>query len=228
MLLTGEDGFAIELAEALSAEGLKIFLGGHVMEMLSLVAVVRRAGGEVSGRTMNRKSEAEITTFIEDAERHGPLRVCIVDLCGNDRSSDDAEDSTGFCDEWAMKCRLGFLACRESARLMIPRKKGCIIFVTRSMKANVTGLSAGSLSSRFAMRGAAQAAAMELMSDNIHVNHFVMSDFFTPQNERLSRSHREFFVRPELGVQACIDACRTACIEDLRFSSIETNIPSGE
>ena len=75
---------------------------------------------------------------------------------------------------WEMACWAGFLAGRESARLMLERGQGNIFFTgaTASLRGG-TGYAAFA-SAKFGLRAVAQAMARELGPKNIHVAHLVI------------------------------------------------------
>ena len=73
-----------------------------------------------------------------------------------------------------MACFGGFLAGREAARHMLPRKQGSIFFTGAT-----AGLRGGSgyaafASAKFGLRAVAQSAARELGPQGIHVAHLVI------------------------------------------------------
>jgi NAD(P)-dependent dehydrogenase (short-subunit alcohol dehydrogenase family) len=72
-----------------------------------------------------------------------------------------------------MACYSGFLAAREAARLMLPRRRGCLFFTgaTASLGGGV-GYAAFA-SATFGLRAVAQSAARELGPKNIHVAHLI-------------------------------------------------------
>src|SRR5205085_7015483 len=75
---------------------------------------------------------------------------------------------------WEMACWAGFVAGRESARLMLPRGGGNIFFTgaTASLRGGI-GYAAFA-SAKFGLRAVAQAMARELWPKNIHVAHLII------------------------------------------------------
>ena len=73
-----------------------------------------------------------------------------------------------------MACYSGFLAGREAARLMLPRRRGAIFFTgaTASLRGGI-GYAAFS-AAKFGLRALAQSAARELGPQGIHVAHLVI------------------------------------------------------
>src|SRR5437660_6288972 len=73
-----------------------------------------------------------------------------------------------------MACWAGFLAGRESTRLMLPRGKGNIFFTGAT--ASVRGGSgfAAFAAAKFGLRAVAQSMARELAPENIHVAHLII------------------------------------------------------
>jgi NAD(P)-dependent dehydrogenase (short-subunit alcohol dehydrogenase family) len=75
---------------------------------------------------------------------------------------------------WEMACYSGFLAGREAAKLMLPRRQGNIFFTgaTASLRGGI-GYAAFA-SAKFGLRAVAQATARELGPQNIHVAHLII------------------------------------------------------
>ena len=75
---------------------------------------------------------------------------------------------------WEMACWAGFLAGRESARLMLPRGQGNIFFTGATASLRGGSGFAAFASAKFGLRAVAQAMARELGPKNIHVAHLVI------------------------------------------------------
>ena len=75
---------------------------------------------------------------------------------------------------WEMACYAGFLAGREAARLMLPRRRGSIFFTgaTAGLRGGV-GYAAFA-SAKFGLRAVAQSAAREFGPQGIHVAHLII------------------------------------------------------
>jgi NAD(P)-dependent dehydrogenase (short-subunit alcohol dehydrogenase family) len=163
------------IAKKFASEGFTVFAGRRNGEKLApLVADIEKAGGKISGRSLDARNEADVTSFLQDADRHAPLEVCIFNIGANVNFPILDTTERVFRKVWEMACYSGFLAGREAARLMLPHGKGCIFFTgaTASMRGG-TGYAAFS-AAKAGLRAVAQAAARELGPKNIHVAHLVI------------------------------------------------------
>src|SRR5207237_9827385 len=73
-----------------------------------------------------------------------------------------------------MACWAGFVAGRESARLMVPRGQGHIFFTGATASLRGGSGYAAFASAKFGLRAVAQAMARELGPKNIHVAHLII------------------------------------------------------
>src|SRR5256885_11816619 len=169
------DYIGSEIAKKFAAEGLSVSAGRRNGERLEpLVKQVEAAGGTIFGRSLDARKEEEITAFLNDADQHAPLEVCIFNIGANVNFPILDTTERVFRKVWEMACYSGFLAGREAARLMLPRGKGNIFFTgaTASMRGG-SGYAAFA-SAKVGLRAVAQAAARELGPKNIHVAHLVI------------------------------------------------------
>jgi len=119
------DYIGAEIAKKFAAEGFDVFAGRRNGEKLEpLVKEVQAAGGTIFGRSLDARKEEEITAFLNDADRHAPLEVCIFNVGANVNFPILETTDRVFRKVWEMACWAGFLAGRESARLMVPRGRG--------------------------------------------------------------------------------------------------------
>jgi NAD(P)-dependent dehydrogenase (short-subunit alcohol dehydrogenase family) len=169
------DYIGAEIAKKFAAEGFDVFAGRRNGEKLEpLVKEVQAAGGTIFGRSLDARKEDEITAFLNDADKHAPLEVCIFNVGANVNFPILETTDRVFRKVWEMACWAGFLAGRESARLMVPRGRGNIFFTgaTASLRGG-SGFAAFS-SAKFGLRAVAQAMARELGPKNIHVAHLII------------------------------------------------------
>ena len=169
------DFIGAAIAKKFASEGFTVFAGRRNGEKLApLVADIEKAGGKISARSLDARNEADITSFLQEADRHAPLEVCIFNIGANVNFPILDTTERVFRKVWEMACYSGFLAGREAARLMLPRGKGSIFFTgaTASMRGGV-GYAAFA-AAKAGLRAVAQAAARELGPKNIHVAHLVI------------------------------------------------------
>ena len=163
------------IAKRFAAEGFTVFTGRRNADKLTpLVEEIETAGGRVFARTLDARQEADITSFLQEADRAAPLEVCIFNIGANVNFPLLDTTERVFRKVWEMACYAGFLAAREAARLMLPRGRGALFFTgaTASLRGGV-GYAAFA-AAKFGLRAVAQSAARELGPKNIHVAHLVI------------------------------------------------------
>ena len=163
------------IARKFSAEGFTVFAGRRNGEKLApLVNDVEVTGGRIVGRSLDARKEDEVIQFLQAADREAPLKVCIFNIGANVNFPLVDTTERVFRKVWEMACYAGFLAARESARLMLPHGRGAIFFTgaTASLRggAGYTAFAAA----KAGLRAVAQSAARELGPQNIHVAHLVI------------------------------------------------------
>src|SRR5437660_7163035 len=169
------DYIGAEIAKKFAAEGFTVFAGRRNGAKLEpLVKEIESAGGSILARSLDARKEDEITAFLNDADKHAPLEVCIFNVGANVNFPIAETTERVFRKVWEMACYAGFLAGREAARLMLARGQGAIFFTgaTASMRGGI-GYAAFA-SAKAGLRALAQSMARELGPKNIHVAHLVI------------------------------------------------------
>src|SRR5262249_19511285 len=125
-------------------------------------------------RSLDARQEADLTAFLQEANKHAPLEACIFNIGANVNFPLLETTERVFRKVWEMACYSGFLAGREAARLMLPRGRGCIFFTgaTASLRGGI-GYAAFA-SAKFGLRAVAQSMARELGPQHIHVAHLIV------------------------------------------------------
>lgn len=169
------DYIGSEIAKKFAAEGFTVFAGRRQGEKLApLVKEVEDAGGSIVARGLDARNEEDITRFLQEADAHAPLEVCIFNIGANVNYPILATTERVFRKVWEMACYSGFLAGREAARLMLPRKQGNIFFTGATASLRGGSGYAAFASAKFGLRAVAQAMARELGPQNIHVAHLII------------------------------------------------------
>ena len=163
------------IAKKFASEGFTVFAGRRRGEKLApLVAEIEAAGGRVTGRSLDARKEEEIAAFLQDADAAAPLEVCIFNVGANVNFPILETTDRVFRKVWEMACWAGFLAGRESARLMVPRGQGSIFFTGATASLRGGSGFAAFASAKFGLRAVAQSMARELGPKNIHVAHLII------------------------------------------------------
>ena len=119
-----------EIAKKFASEGFTVFAGRRQRRQAGAAGEGDRGcrRRDVHARSLDARKEEEITTFLDDADKHAPLEVCIFNIGANVNFPILDTTERVFRKVWEMACYSGFLAGREAARLMLPRGKGNIFF----------------------------------------------------------------------------------------------------
>src|ERR1700761_5886454 len=169
------DYIGAEIVKKIVSGVLTIFAGRRNGEKLEpLVKEVEAAGGTIFGRSLDARKEEETTAFLNDADKHAPLEVCIFNVGANVNFPILETTDRVFRKVWEMACWAGFVAGRESARLMVPRGHGNIFFTGATASLRGGNGFAALASAKFGLRAVAQSMARELGPKNIHVAHLII------------------------------------------------------
>jgi NAD(P)-dependent dehydrogenase (short-subunit alcohol dehydrogenase family) len=163
------------IARKFAEEGFTVFAGRRNGEKLApLIDDIKAIGGRIIGRSLDARKEDEMIAFLQAADRTAPLEVCIFNIGANVNFTLVDTTERVFRKVWEMACYAGFLAARESARLMLVRERGAIFFTgaTASLRGGV-GYAAFA-AAKAGLRAVAQSAARELGPQNIHVAHLIV------------------------------------------------------
>jgi NAD(P)-dependent dehydrogenase (short-subunit alcohol dehydrogenase family) len=169
------DFIGSEIAKKFAAEGFNIFAGRRNGDKLNpLAQAITEAGGTIFPRSLDARKEEEVAAFLQDADAHAPLDICVFNIGANVNFPLIETTERVFRKVWEMGCYAGFLAGREAARLMLPRGRGNIFFTGATASLRGGSGYAAFASAKFGLRAVAQAAARELGPKNIHVAHLII------------------------------------------------------
>jgi len=169
------DYIGTEIVKKFASEGFTVFAGRRNGDKLApLVKEIEDAGGAVVARSLDARKEDEIAAFLNDADAHAPLEVTIFNVGANVNFPILETTDRVFRKVWEMACWAGFLAGRESARLMLPHGKGNIFFTGATASLRGGSGFAAFAAAKFGLRAVAQAMARELGPKNIHVAHLII------------------------------------------------------
>src|ERR1700730_4229329 len=169
------DYIGAEIAKKFAAEGFTVFAGRRNGDKLEpLVRGVETSGGSVVARSLDAGKDYEVTAFLDDADKHAPLEVCIFNVGANVNFPILETTDRVFRKVWEMACWAGFVTGREAARLMLPHGKGNIFFTGATASLRGGSGCAAFASSKFGLRAVAQSMARELGPKNIHVAHLII------------------------------------------------------
>src|SRR5579871_4164063 len=163
------------IARKFASEGYTVFAGRRTADKLAaLKKDIESGGGHCEARALDARKEEDVTAFLNEADAHAPLEVCVFNPGANVNFPILETTERVFRKVWEMACYAGFLTGREAARLMVPQGKGTILFTgaTASLRGG-KGYTAFA-SAKFGLRAVAQSMARELGPQNIHVAHLII------------------------------------------------------
>jgi len=163
------------IAERFAAEGYDVFAGRRDGTKLADLEVrITQSGGVLMPRSVDAREETAVRAFLEEADAHAPLEVCIFNVGANVNFPVLDTTERVFRKVWEMACYGGFLAGREAARLMLARGRGSIFFTGATASLRGGAGYAAFASAKFGLRAVAQSMARELGPRNIHVAHLII------------------------------------------------------
>ena len=163
------------IARRFAREGYTVFAGRRTAEKLAtLKTAIEAEGGECVARGLDARKEDDITAFLDEADVHAPLEVCVFNPGANVVFPVLDTTERVFRKVWEMACYGGFLTGREAVRRMLRHGRGSMFFTgaTASLRGGV-GYAAFA-SAKFGLRAVAQSMAREFGPRNIHVAHLVV------------------------------------------------------
>ncbi|MBC7492794.1 MAG: SDR family NAD(P)-dependent oxidoreductase [Novosphingobium sp.] len=196
------DYIGAAIARRFAAEGFIVVMGRRGGDKLApLVEEIEASGGRAIARSLDAREEDQVAAFLAEAEALAPLEVCVFNVGANVQFPLIDTTARVFRKVWEMACFAGFLAGREAARLMLPRRRGAIFFTGATAGLRGANGYAAFASAKFGLRAVAQAAARELGPQGIHVAHLVIDSGVDTAwvRERISEAGREptALMRPE-------------------------------
>jgi NAD(P)-dependent dehydrogenase (short-subunit alcohol dehydrogenase family) len=141
-------------------------------KLAPLVAQIKADGGKARPFGSDARKEEQMMALVESIERDvGPIEVAVFNIGANVRFPIRATTARVYFKVWEMGCFAGFLMGREVAKVMVPRRRGTILFTgaTASVRGS-SGFSAFS-GAKHGLRALAQSMARELGPLGIHVAH---------------------------------------------------------
>ena len=169
-----------------------------------LVQEIRAAGGEAHAFGSDARKEDEMVSLIEHIESQiAPIEVAVFNIGANVRFGITETTARVYFKVWEMACFAGFLMGRETAKRMLPRGRGTIIFTGATASLRGRDGFAAFAGAKHGLRALAQSMARELWPQGIHVAHpiidgaidtdFIRSNF----PERYALKDRDGIVSPD-------------------------------
>lgn len=169
------EGLGAASARRFAREGLHVVVAGRTAEKVERVAQeIRASGGSSEAVTGDAAIESDAIRFVETAERKGPLALVLQNSGSNRQDSFLDLATADFETIWREHCLAGFLTGRESARRMVPRGRGTILFTGASASLRGKAYFAAFAAAKAGLRAVSQSMAREFGPKGIHVAHVVI------------------------------------------------------
>ena len=176
LVIGAGDALGGAIAKRFARAGYTACVTRRSLEKLApLRARIEAAGGVCHAFGSDAREEEEVIKLFAQIEADiGPVEVVVFNIGGNVRFGITEMTARVYRKVWEMCAFAGFLTGREAARVMLPRKKGTIIFTgaTASLRGGV-GFAAFA-GGKHALRALAQSMARELGPQGIHVGHVII------------------------------------------------------
>ncbi len=140
-----------------------------------LVERIRVEGGEAHAFGSDARKEEQMISLVETIERDiAPIEVAVFNIGANVRFGITETTARVYQKVWEMACFGGFLMGRETAKVMLARGHGTIIFTGATASLRGREGFAAFAGAKHALRALAQSMARELWPKNIHVAHTII------------------------------------------------------
>lgn len=174
-----------------------------------LVNEIANEGGQAYAFGTDARNEEQMIQLIQTIEKDiAPIEVAVFNIGANVHFPITETTSRVYYKVWEMACFAGFLMGREVAKVMLPRKRGTILFTGATASTRGRAGYAAFSGAKHALRALAQSMARELWPQGIHVAHPIIdgaidTDFIRENfPERYATKEIEGIINPEAIAQA--------------------------
>lgn len=169
------EGLGAASARRFAREGLHVVVAGRSAAKVQGVAEeIRTSGGSAQAVIGDAAKEEDAIRFVETAEAKGPLALVLQNSGSNRRDAFLDLATADFETIWREHCLAGFLTGRETARRMVPRGRGTILFTGASGSLRGKAYFAAFAAAKAGLRAVAQSMAREFGPKGIHIAHVVI------------------------------------------------------
>ena len=144
----------------------------HADKLEPLVNQITAEGGQAHGFGSDARKEDQMIELVNQIESTiAPIEVAVFNIGANVQFSITDTTARVYSKVWEMACFAGFLMGRETARVMLPRERGTIIFTGATASLRGRANYAAFAGAKHGLRALAQSMARELWPQGIHVAH---------------------------------------------------------
>ncbi|HYD57076.1 MAG TPA: SDR family NAD(P)-dependent oxidoreductase [Burkholderiales bacterium] len=144
-------------------------------KLLPLKERIEKDGGKAIPFGLDARREEQVVELFARVEREvGPVEVAVFNVGGNIRFPIVETTWQKYFKSWEQCAGAGFLIGREAARVMLPRRRGTILFTGATASLRGGAGFAAFAGGKHALRALSQSMARELGPQGIHVAHVVV------------------------------------------------------
>jgi len=181
----------------------------HADKLEPLVNQIIADGGQAHGFGSDARKEDQMIELVNQIESTiAPIEVAVFNIGANVQFSITDTTARVYSKVWEMACFAGFLMGRETARVMLPRERGTIIFTGATASLRGRANYAAFAGAKHGLRALAQSMARELWPKGIHVAHPIIDGAIDTEfiretfPQRYAMKDQEGIVDPESIAQA--------------------------
>ncbi|MFT4585128.1 MAG: NAD(P)-dependent dehydrogenase (short-subunit alcohol dehydrogenase family) [Gammaproteobacteria bacterium] len=185
LIIGAGDHLGSAIARRFAREGFHIVATRRRGDVAPLVESIESLGGTATGVHSDARDEDEVKALIERIESTiGPIEVAVFNVGGNVSFPILETTTRVYRKVWEMCALGGFLVGRESARVMLERGRGTILFTGATASLRGKDGFAAFAGGKHALRALAESMARELGPQGIHIGHVVIDGPIDNENSR--------------------------------------------
>lgn len=170
------EGVGASVARRFAREGFDVTIFGRNSEKLSTALDgLKDINPSARAKVGDVTDEATVRALVADCDRaDAPLEVAVFNAGGNWPKAYLDMDVAFLTEMWRVNALAGFLFSKAAVQVMLPRKRGTIIFTGASGSLRGKAMFGGFAQAKAALRALAQSCAREFGPQGLHVAHVVI------------------------------------------------------
>lgn len=174
-----ERGLGGALCRRFAAQGYHVLVAGRTQDKIEKVAQAIKAGsGSAEAMVTDTAREEEVVSLFDRAMAPGngrePADLVVFNAGGNQRIEFREMTAEQFEQFWRVGCFGGFLVGRETAKRLVPLRRGTLIFTGATASMRGRAGFGGFAASKAGLRMISQSMAREFGPQGLHVAHVVI------------------------------------------------------
>lgn len=205
LIVGAGSGLSASLARLFAKQGMQVALASRTIDDLAGLT------GEIGAKAFpcDATRREEVAKLFKDVEAaFGAPGVVVYNASFRTRGPFVDLDPAEVEKAIAVSAFGGFLVAQESARRMLPKGKGAILFTGASASVKGYAQSASFAMGKFALRGLAQSLARELSPQGIHVAHVVIDGGIRSARREEPADKPDSMLDPDAIAQTYLDLLR--------------------